>query len=1430
MDLAGLGKLVSKKPVAVLIVVILITTVFGIYASQIQMNASLKSFLPNDSIAKAQEKVSDDFGDTDIMEIIFIANNTLSKQSLMDMLDVEKTLVDNKTVKDNLRYPDNPSESLMSIADVVVMGNISLGFEKELISGLQNLSNNLNQTNFTVIMAPLKIMNGVMQNYEDIYYNATDIRNDAKVVVLLLFQPHDSQTPGPASMMPLLQNVSSALIYGENFSVKSKVLTILTPPQENTGNATMSNPMIKMFAQDMNSSLDLNEKAISVKYFIDANSFSVYSLNFTNNSLTYGINENKQMLQTLNYVNYSVSTGDNSTALNTLNTTIEQLSLKLKMMAMEEPAYRNYNVSLTRFLAHMKLGQVTLEDIRSVKENTTIMMKLATGDYLRMLEIFNNTLTEWTAHSHIYYDVAMEANTTQQVCQGFLQNYHGTYQMNYTLTMVKGMILHNESTQNTTYVLTNLIHGLNQSTENMIIEKSVIETNIGMLSSPFYKWFENMLYDLEFVITHSRTGPYAVNIFNYAMSMMNNPPSSMETVRTSSSASQVFYALKHGFDSNVADIYKYKLQNMFLGEVSLMNIATAGLEPNQGTPPGMHISPPNLNPSVEEKKKILTNMTQKEITNTLKDIQNYNPAPLQNTINYSMPIVKNASENMSEVVSILNQTLTKMGFVYQTTGDENVKNTSELYETMHSAMKNATEGLEKLLKYIPNFSGFSYMMYKLSGQITNMLSKDYNGYSAEASLMLVMLNSTYLPGETDTHHSARMEKMEELVTRVATSAHVNIEMKFMGTYLISQATEKTANETMNVLLPVSMILVVIILFITFRSVTDTLLGLLGLGMAILWAYGFGQMAHYDFNQISTTTAVLLVGLGIDYAIHTILRYREELRKGHGVRDSIREMITNLGMGLILATITTIVAFLSNLSSPIPPIQQFGIMNAVGIFGAFIIFTTAIPAMKILIDSRREDKIKEKMQKEKDREGSGLVVLNKFMAISAIAAERHRYAVIIVVILISGAAMYAGMNVTTTFDMKDFLPSNLNITHTINYMMATFNTSGMNTNYVLIEGNVTSPQALEAVKETMNNLKDDDYVDYSQSKSITTMIEEWSERNTTFARMVHENDTNGDGLPDHNITAIYNWLYQHASGASVLHRANGTYDSMLIIISSSASNNVENKKLMDEVNQDIVPLKKAGLKATLTGTNILTFHILDMLEGSQWNSLMITVIVSLIVLTIVFYYEVKSYILGLITSLPVIIALLWLLGTMWLLGISFNVVTVTVTSLTIGLGITYAIHITHRFLEDMKKEERIEDALRKTVSNTGSSIFGAAATTMAGFGTLILSSMPPISQFGLISALSILYSFVLSVFILPSMLYVWAEHREKRIINRGNAQKFKKVGSVTVLVGLVVYAMAYYLRWNGWRIVSFPPSLLVALIGALVIIIGGEVYLRAGGKL
>jgi predicted RND superfamily exporter protein len=100
-------------------------------------------------------------------------------------------------------------------------------------------------------------------------------------------------------------------------------------------------------------------------------------------------------------------------------------------------------------------------------------------------------------------------------------------------------------------------------------------------------------------------------------------------------------------------------------------------------------------------------------------------------------------------------------------------------------------------------------------------------------------------------------------------------------------------------------------------------------------------------------------------------------------------------------------------------------------------------------------------------------------------------------------------------------------------------------------------------------------------------------------------------------------------------------------------------------------------------------------------------------------------------------------------------------MTIGLGITYAIHAVERFRLTADRTGDVFKAVAETIGHTGGALMIAAVTTIAGFGILVLAPPPVEQQFGVITAITILYAFITSIFILPPFLMYWGKWRKKR---------------------------------------------------------------------
>lgn len=675
------------------------------------------------------------------------------------------------------------------------------------------------------------------------------------------------------------------------------------------------------------------------------------------------------------------------------------------------------------------------------------------------------------------------------------------------------------------------------------------------------------------------------------------------------------------------------------------------------------------------------------------------------------------------------------------------------YEEKISALQQMNDS--QIKNFIKSFLTNPFAPADIKAMFTMSLTKDFNLSSLKAKGSIIRISMNESVGKDDEYALEKEREIEKIVNGVNLQT---IYAYIIGEQIVSDEIMKANNDSIRVLLPLAFGMVVLILAFIYRDFIDMIVSLIALALAIMWMYGFGALMGYSFNPMTTAIPVLLVGLGIDYGIHLTMRYREERYKGDS-KKAVEITVKTIGMALLLATLTTVIAFLSNISSPIELLSEFGILSAVGIISSFFTMILLVPSFRYIRDRRKESK--EGRERKK-------YFLEKGMAKISVALEKHGNAVITVTIIATICMGYYASQLSTTFDIKDFLPEKLELTKNLRFMMDEFEIAGGTAEeaYILIRGNVASPDTLKKMANCIENMRDDDYVinisGEPDAKSILSLMEDYATKSfndmkydSQFAELYNKYFENGipnENATEENITMLYEWMYENTNDAKMfLHKSN-YYDKAVIRI---AVNTERNEKKVDllykELKDDIKPLE--GM-AVVTGGEILTKIIMDLINESQIKSLIITLISCLIILSIIFYIKDKSAILGILTLIPVALCVVWILGSMYLFGIPLNVMTLSVTSLTVGLGVTYGIHISHRFAEEIKDRD-IDDACRITISSTGSALFGAAATTIAGFGLLVFALMPPLQQFGGITALTIFYSFIASTFILPSILAIWA---------------------------------------------------------------------------
>lgn len=613
-------------------------------------------------------------------------------------------------------------------------------------------------------------------------------------------------------------------------------------------------------------------------------------------------------------------------------------------------------------------------------------------------------------------------------------------------------------------------------------------------------------------------------------------------------------------------------------------------------------------------------------------------------------------------------------------------------------------------------------------------------------------------------------------------------ISLMGTAIISDNIMDAAMDSVSNLFPIALLSIVLILLLIYRDLTDTAMGLIGLVLAIIWMYGFGTALGFSFNPMTIMVPILILGLGIDYSIHLVMRYREERAEGEDPPSSTRNTILSVGEALVLATVTTVIAFLSNVTSSMQAIAEFGILAAVGIISSFLVMVLMVPASKVLRDARSAKRGKENRHYQK--RSNVKYSVSRFNTAVGRLTHKAPWTVVGVALLITAGAGYGAMSLQTTFDLNDFLPEEMDVAKDIQFLTNEFNITGGSSAKILVKGNLTDPATVASLESAIIEMEDMNGVLLTGENADVD----------SFLSVMYDFATNSTGLgytdPNYNATfaLMYDGVFERSNGTAHV-RPTATYTDMNMLVGALYSNsesvtsmvqvmvpdqdgysavlivnidpNLEGEaiqQLTADLQSAMRPVQDLGPTAVVTGDIIMMEMILDELNTSQSQSLITTLLASLLILTVVMWLLRRSFVLGALATIPVVLCVVWMWGTMYIAGIPMNVMTLMIASLTVGMGITYGIHVAHRFVEEIHEHEDIEMAVDNAVGRTGVSLLGAAMTTIVGFGIIALSLLPPIQQFGLITAIAIAYSFIASVFVLPAFLVIWARARAKRRTN------------------------------------------------------------------
>ena len=572
--------------------------------------------------------------------------------------------------------------------------------------------------------------------------------------------------------------------------------------------------------------------------------------------------------------------------------------------------------------------------------------------------------------------------------------------------------------------------------------------------------------------------------------------------------------------------------------------------------------------------------------------------------------------------------------------------------------------------------------------------------------------------------------------------------------------QQSANigKEIGILTSLALLFLTVILYLKFRSGRDTayVIGLTVL--AILATYGAAGVFRLTFNAAMNSIPILLLAIGVDYGIHVVTRIREVMQdierddpKGRitladfepEVRlKAIRSGAILTSAALVIAIFTDMVGFLSFRLSSQMFLVNFGTVIALGLFSIYVLSITLLPALMTMFPSKALPLAK-----------SGAMNETKLTRrIGEMAQDKPLY-VIIVTALLSLPMLYGMSTLEVGFDTQGQFDDSLEVVQDFLMIAEEFQSSPTPL-YVVLEGDIVSPQGFEAYNIAITTLQETDGV-----TGVPTGL--WDTLETSRTTNV-DLDTLMANLSSDSASyqSLKTYLLEDATGRNITDSLLYTNGEQTIL--SFQANTLDWKDTVEFETSLSNALAESAESADgfytmeLSGRALILAQISADVAVSAVTSTAIvagTILIVLIIIQMVRTGDIlQSVQRGVVTWIPLIMVVLWVYGIMGLAGYQLNSQTVTIGALALGLGVDYAVHYVIRLEEEaeLHPEKDIAEWTSKTTATTGRAMFGAALSTAGGFAILNFSGLLPLRLFGQVFIVAISLAMISSVTLLPAL--------------------------------------------------------------------------------
>jgi len=404
----------------------------------------------------------------------------------------------------------------------------------------------------------------------------------------------------------------------------------------------------------------------------------------------------------------------------------------------------------------------------------------------------------------------------------------------------------------------------------------------------------------------------------------------------------------------------------------------------------------------------------------------------------------------------------------------------------------------------------------------DMYSKVIINNNMKGSQIVLVINKDITPDDMDTLY-------DQVDTIIKNNATPELQINMAGDPVLSHMARSYMNTDLSHLIPLVVLVVLLCLFLSFRNLEGTLLPIITVLISTIWTVGIMAIFGAHFTVVSSCLPVVLIAVGSAYGIHVLNHYYAVVQEEPGSitkerqHEIVLDTIHKMFFPVVLAGVTTIVGFISTITSPIVPLKTFAIFSAIGVTLALILSLTFIPSLLIVKPLTGENKkIAKRLAKaqanklSEEKTGNKVIVPDSFhdtfVAHAHAFLSGNRVRMILIFIIIIGLSAYGLTKLNVESAIINYFPKSSELR--VNAAKIDKNFAGSNTFYFMVSGANTGDLTNPEILKDMDNLSiylSDKYPEIGKIVSFSDFIKRMNQvMNTETEEMVDETASSSTG--------------------------------------------------------------------------------------------------------------------------------------------------------------------------------------------------------------------------------------------------------------------------------------------------------------------------------